>query len=158
MKNLLLLALVLPFTFACTCLEDECKLANAPQNSTSANLADSKMAKIADLNKVEGKECKFFEGKTEGTCALSDTIVIELEGNASTGYLWSYSVKSGKENIEFLSHEYILEEEGMRCGAPEINEFRFQPIKKGTCEIRMIYKRPFEKAAYKGITFKITIL
>ncbi|MDR1636376.1 MAG: protease inhibitor I42 family protein [Treponema sp.] len=72
-------------------------------------------------------------------------IVIELEGNRTTGYSWTY-VMEHEGIVREVSAEY-REDAGSenRAGRGGVFVFTFESLKPGTVELRFGYARPWEK-------------
>jgi predicted secreted protein len=72
-------------------------------------------------------------------------LVIELAGNITTGYSWSYTAAPAGIVREKAAGEYV---EGAttrnRAGAGGSFTFVFEPIKAGTTTLRFVYARPWE--------------
>jgi predicted secreted protein len=84
-------------------------------------------------NKSNGKNIKAKTG---------DTIVINLKGNATTGYTWVLQ-KYNEELLKFIDVKYETENSNL-MGAGGTWVATFQIIKSGSSKIEFDYKRPWE--------------
>lgn len=75
-------------------------------------------------------------------CSKNNKIGISLEGNATTGYEWTYSI-SNEEILEETKNEYITKDTGL-VGASGVYNFEFKGLKEGTTNITFIYSRSWE--------------
>ena len=73
---------------------------------------------------------------------IGDTIVINLKGNATTGYTWILK-KYNEELIKFIDVKYETDNSKL-MGAGGAWIAQFQVIKSGTSKIEFVYKRPWE--------------
>ncbi|MDR1904645.1 MAG: protease inhibitor I42 family protein [Treponema sp.] len=82
----------------------------------------------------------FASGYREASAGIR----IELEGNPTTGYSWTYT--AGTEGIvRELSVEYIKKETAAGAvGSGGIFVFVFEALAPGETELRFVYKRPWE--------------
>lgn len=83
-------------------------------------------------------------------------IVVKLEGNATTGYVWSgqdlneqYWQQQGEE--EYKSDSSLV-------GAGGISTFTFKTLQPGQTTLKLVYSRPFEKDTPPEKTFEVTIV
>lgn len=72
-----------------------------------------------------------------------DTFVITLDENASTGYVWTYTINK-TEHVTFISEETINSESGM-VGASGKRVFTFKVEDKGVSTISFENSRSFEE-------------
>ncbi len=82
-------------------------------------------------------------------------LVITLEGNPSTGYMWQVEEIDEKilrqvGEIEFQSLSPLL-------GAPAKEILRFQPLEEGQTTLKLLYRRPWEKEIEPAETFSIQL-
>lgn len=76
--------------------------------------------------------------------------VYKIHENASTGYAWNFDKKECSEDLVQIESEYKMAEqpEGLEPldGVPGTRYLTFMATgdKKGTCEFRMAYARPWE--------------
>lgn len=87
-----------------------------------------------------------------------EKFAIDLDGNASTGYMWQFNVRSGdvgvigRETTPHSSHPMVV-------GGGATESTVFQALETGTIEIEANWRRPWEKgtAPAKSIKFKIDV-
>lgn len=81
-------------------------------------------------------------------------IILRLEGNPTTGFSWevaeidSATLVQHKE-VEFAPQSNLI-------GAPGTFTFRFKALQRGATTLRLVYRRPWEKAA-PADTFSVHI-
>ena len=84
---------------------------------------------------------KDSNGKTI-KCTVDDTITINLEGNATTGYTWILK-KYNEDLIRFIDVNYITSDSNLvGVGGKWVAKFKI--LKPGKSEIIFVYKRPWE--------------
>lgn len=72
---------------------------------------------------------------------------VELEGNPTTGYEWTWFLE-GNNILEETACEYIPEDtSGLRDGAGGLYVFHFAPLAEGEAELHFTYARPWETEA-----------
>lgn len=89
-----------------------------------------------------------------------EMFMVDLDGNASTGYLWEMQVKSG--NVTQVSKEYLPLNGGggrMAVGSGNVERTIFIANEAGDVEIEANWRRPWEKSAppAKTATFKVKV-
>ena len=72
-----------------------------------------------------------------------ETLVIALEANPTTGYLWE--VVEPQQPILGQKGEPEYQPESDKIGAPGLQTFRFTGQKAGDMTLELIYHRPWEK-------------
>jgi inhibitor of cysteine peptidase len=87
----------------------------------------------------------------------SDTLVVELVGNPSTGYNWE------PENKNMVTLKMVGEPEAKDAqkgvvGAPQMIELHLQAISAGTEQITLVYHRSWETNVLPLKTFTITVV
>ncbi len=70
-------------------------------------------------------------------------IVVKLEGNPTTGYLWE--VAQADESILTQVGEIEHKAESELPGAPGISTLRFATVGPGVATLELVYRRPFEQ-------------
>ncbi len=76
-------------------------------------------------------------------------ITISIPSNPSTGYKWTYQVKSRKELFSQKEDRFVLAEgDENRPGASGLQIFDFTASQKGKAVITFGYSRPWEKGNY----------
>lgn len=88
--------------------------------------------------------------------AVDDTLVIELEGNPSTGYSWEVgaldtAVLAPVGEVQFTPQSDLV-------GASGIVILRFQAMGAGESELSLIYHRPWEEDVEPLETFTINVI
>ncbi|MDR1390257.1 MAG: protease inhibitor I42 family protein [Treponema sp.] len=84
-------------------------------------------------------------------------LVIELPGNITTGYSWSYTSSQAGIIREKAAGEYV-EGAAVRAGAGGSFTFVFEPLKPGTTTLRFSYARPWEsRPPSAGAVYVITV-
>jgi len=83
-------------------------------------------------------------------------IVIELEGNPSTGFDWE--VKEVDEAILTLVGEREYEFDSKLLGAPGVVTFRFEVVKAGETTLELIYHRAWEEEVAPLEIFSVNIM
>jgi len=81
---------------------------------------------------------------------------IQLKGNPTTGYSWSYNLEDDsiikiEENVEYLGDAGIL-------GAPSLFTYKISSLKPGKTGLSFVYKRPWEESAFdESRNYTITV-
>jgi len=88
---------------------------------------------------------------------VQDTAVVELEGNATTGYSWQYTITPNGV-VKEVSNDYvqnsIIQD---AAGVSGTYTFTFEAVAQGEAEIKFFYSRewedepPLDVAVYKAI-------
>ncbi len=83
------------------------------------------------------------DNKKSYDMALGQRIIVDLEGNPTTGYSWEVETinKEVLKQIGEMEHKI----DSTLVGAPGISTFRFRTISKGNSVLAFVYKRPWEK-------------
>lgn len=100
------------------------------------------------------------EAFNKATVAKGENFKIELEGNATTGYTWEFTVVSGKAS--FVKGDYVVDptpEGEFWCGVGGKQSGVFKAEEKGEIEIRADHLRPWDRKSppAESKTFKITV-
>lgn len=82
-------------------------------------------------------------------------LVITLEGNPSTGYIWE--VEEGSEKIIRQVGEIEFQPQSALLGAPANEIMRFQAVGAGQSTLKLVYRRPWEKGVQPAKTFSIQV-
>ena len=86
----------------------------------------------------------------------SKELKIVLEGNATTGYSWEYTL-TNEEIVSVKEKTTYLGKDGI-TGAPSKFEYSVKALKDGTTDLTFVYKRPFEAdEALDTIVYKIEV-
>ncbi|MDD4279770.1 protease inhibitor I42 family protein [Candidatus Sumerlaeota bacterium] len=84
------------------------------------------------------------ETTTTLTVSTAKEFVARFDGNATTGYIWSY--KMAEEGIvRETKNRYLTDNSRVLCGAPGVFEFTFVGVKPGAVDLNFAYARPWEK-------------
>ncbi len=88
-----------------------------------------------------------------------DTISLELEGNPSTGYLWTFGAPLD-ESLIIQTGESIAKTDpsSKRVGAPVKQYKNFKAIAPGRTGIKLDYRRPWERGVKPVKTFEVLIV
>jgi inhibitor of cysteine peptidase len=80
-------------------------------------------------------------------------LVLNLEANPSTGYLWR--IEGGAEGIVQEMGGYAFEPKSHLLGAPGIQTLRLAPVKAGQTALNLAYRRAWEQTALETFTVEI---
>lgn len=96
-----------------------------------------------------------------GTVSLDvgDSLVLKLEGNPTTGYLWTFGAPYD-ENVLILTGEDYSKPEGgeKRVGAPSTKIMTFKAVGPGRTGVKLDYRRPWEKNERPIRTFETLVV
>jgi len=98
-------------------------------------------------------------GENNGCLAeLSEdqVLVISLESNPSTGYLWEVAKIS--KNVLHLVGKTKFEQTSPLLGAPGKQILRFKPVGAGQSTLTLVYHRPWEKGVEPAREFSIQVV
>jgi inhibitor of cysteine peptidase len=84
------------------------------------------------------------------------TLVITLESNPSTGYLWE--VAEIEEKVLHQVGKTEFEQMSPLLGAPEKQILRFKPVGTGQSTLKLVYHRPWEKGVEPIKEFSIQVV
>jgi C1A family cysteine protease len=87
------------------------------------------------------------------TLHAGQVLVLNLEANPSTGYLWR--VEAGAEGIVRQVGGYEFEPESHLLGAPGIQRLRLAPVGAGQATLRLAYRRAWEEMALKTFVVEV---
>jgi len=98
------------------------------------------------------------EEKTTATVKKGSLFTIELASNITTGYTYEKSQVYDPEKVQLVKWAYKPPETKL-LGAAGQEIFTFKALRPGQTEIRLTYRRPWEKesAGQQTLVFKITI-
>jgi inhibitor of cysteine peptidase len=86
---------------------------------------------------------------------VGDTLVVELEGNPTTGYTWE-AVELDQAVLEQVGEpEYNAESDLL--GAPGVIILRFKAVGPGQTLLKLVYHRPWEQDVPPEETFEVMI-
>jgi inhibitor of cysteine peptidase len=87
---------------------------------------------------------------------IGDTLRIELEANATTGYEWSLGLVDPSIVQQRGEPEYIGPEQALP-GAGGTSVWTFEAVRSGTTQLVLHYARPFETDVEPIQVFEITV-
>ena len=82
---------------------------------------------------------------------------VRLSGQAGTGYSWELTKKPDKILKQLGDSTQEQAQDGPRVGGPVVTVFRFKALTVGTGDLKLQYRRPFEKEAKPAKTFQVKI-
>ena len=82
------------------------------------------------------------DGSTQ-TVRVSDTLIVELAGNPTTGYSWSVA-SMDQDVLNLEDDDYTPDLAERRIGAGGVYRFTFLAKRAGQTDIHLIYKRAWE--------------
>jgi len=148
MGNYVLILLFIALLITCTnvfTINNTYSLVNEKKDYDNLNL-NSKKISLKDIVILENVNSKM--NLTSG-----QIFKLQLEENPSTGYRWIPSYDGNY--FEKISEEYITN--STSPGSPTTHLFIFKALKTGEQNIKMIYKRDFEKTIVNEKVFFIKI-
>jgi inhibitor of cysteine peptidase len=83
------------------------------------------------------------------------TLVVILEGNPTTGYVWS--LESGDDAVLPLQGDYAFTPDSTLAGAGGKLTFTFVASSPGQATLVFAYRRPWEPRDPKAETFTVTV-
>jgi inhibitor of cysteine peptidase len=98
---------------------------------------------------TEADSGKTIEIKTGGSFDIS------LEGNPSTGYIWSLASKRSPVINQMGDPEF--KPKSKLIGSGGISTFHFKAARPGKAALRLVYHRPWEKKKEPARTFQLNI-
>jgi len=90
------------------------------------------------------------------TIARGGTFVIQLPGNPTTGYAWQ--VAGGDRMIVRQFSKPRYKADSKLVGAGGMFTFQFKGVSKGRTDLRLVYRRPWEKKEKPARTFDLTVV
>jgi inhibitor of cysteine peptidase len=93
---------------------------------------------------------------SQAVLQVGDMLQVNLEGNPSTGYMWS--VEGLDATVLKLIGEPEFHPAGSALGASGTVTYRFEAVGAGQTTLKMIYSRPFEKGVPPQKTFAASVL
>ncbi len=76
---------------------------------------------------------------------LSQTLVLTLDSNATTGYKWNLVTEPNAQVVKFISSNYNAPQNtGGMVGVGGTETWKFQAIGAGTTTLKLAYFRPFD--------------
>jgi predicted secreted protein len=89
------------------------------------------------------------------TLDLGDILIVQLQGNPTTGYEWKQTDSLIPAVLEPLGYEYIPDHPEL-VGSGGRWRFRFKAVHEGSTPLTFEYRRPWEAEIL--YTFSITVL
>jgi predicted secreted protein len=90
----------------------------------------------------------------EKSVKVNTEFSIALDSNPTTGYKWEVSFD--KAFLRLITRGFKRPAKAL-LGAGGTETFVFLPLKEGETEIRLVYKRPWEKGIGQEKTFRVQI-
>ena len=97
------------------------------------------------------------DANKEIAAKVGEFIVIELDGNATTGYSWSELPGRTDPVLESKGNEYVARQRPGMVGGGGKAFFRYLVKEPGTTEIKLGYARPWEKDTPPARLFNVKI-
>lgn len=89
--------------------------------------------------------------------SIGQTVLVRLASNPTTGYSWS--MHGNPAPLEFVKSDYNADPQGKhRVGASGVQTVQLMAKSAGKAELKLEYKRPWEKDAPPTKTFAATIV
>lgn len=132
--SLVLLLIVLLFTLSSSALSNPYPQPPPPPTEVRLSTED------------DGRQVELKEGQL---------LVITLEANPSTGYIWE--VEGLDEKVLRQSGEIEFQQESNLLGAPATQIMRFQGAGEGQTALKLVYRRPWEKDVAPAKTFSLQV-
>jgi inhibitor of cysteine peptidase len=90
------------------------------------------------------------------TIPMGRIVLVRLDANPSTGYSWS--VIGNPAPLVFVSSEYEAGKQKQQPpGSPEMQVLRLKSDRAGTGDLKLGYRRPWEKDVAPAKTFQIHV-
>ena len=127
--------------------------------ASSQNQSVDESARETSGNANSAMPTYFIEATDDGrrlTIPRGRILIVRLEANPSTGYSWS--VVGEPAPLMFVSSEYESDPQIQpRPGGSQIQVLRFKSDLVGTGELKLGYRRPWEKNVAPAKTFEIHV-
>lgn len=94
--------------------------------------------------------------KAKVKLATGDILELKLEMTSGTGYSWAVG-KNAKDMLPQQGEAIFEKPKTPRPGAKQLQVFRFKATSRGTSELELVYRRPFEKDKPPAKTFALTV-
>ncbi len=135
--GLVLLVTVLALTLSSNALSDSLPQEPPPPREIRLDAADN------------GQQIELGEG---------EVLVIGLESNPSTGYLWEVDgLPARGEEVLRQTGEFEFEPMSNLIGAPAMEIMRFEAVRPGKSALRLVHRRPWEDGVEPLETFSIHV-
>jgi len=92
--------------------------------------------------------------------AVGGLLIVTLESNLTTGFMWTLEENSDESVLQEVGHEYVAAEttEPPMPGTGGEELWTFQALKEGTSIISMKYSRLWEEGVEPAETFSLTVV
>lgn len=92
--------------------------------------------------------------------AVGDTVLVQLEGNPTTGFLWEVKDTLVKDILEPVGEgEYeVAKTEKPLVGVGGVFTFEFKAVGAGTTPLELIYQQPWMEGKGESETFAVTVV
>ncbi len=111
-------------------------------------VAGDKKATVTVTQKDDGTKIKLSRG---------DTLLVKLEMQAGTGFLWEVA-KVDKDKLKQEGKHEVEKPDKKVVGGKATQVYRFKAMATGASDLELHYKRPFEKDKPPAKTFKVTVV
>ena len=87
---------------------------------------------------------------------VGQVIELRLKENPTTGFQWSFA-KEGAPSCKVLGDVFVPS--GNKPGAGGEHTWQIKAVRLGTCDLQLVYRRPFEPSAEsaKSFTFHVQV-
>src|SRR5450759_690824 len=130
----------------------------ATHKALAAVIAVALLTGLAGCTVLAAKAARLSDGESGKTVqlAVGGSLVIDLEENASTGYVWQ--VEGAPPVLKAAGDKATPGEQGGLVGAAGRRILTFTAAQAGTGELRLAYARPWEKGVPPAKTFVVTFV
>jgi len=96
---------------------------------------------------------------TVQTISIGDTLVVALEGNASTGYQWirTEPTSINGDPLDAISEGDYVDHSPDACGGPGTFSFTYEAVTTGVVTLTYTYRRPWEDEIIETVSFVIWV-
>lgn len=95
-------------------------------------------------------------GCTSTKAFESQTEKINMKGNPTTGYTWTYEIEN--EDIIKIEEQIFYQGDERIAGAPSLFVYTISSLKPGTTEVKFEYSRSWETgSAIETLVYKISV-
>jgi len=96
---------------------------------------------------------------TVQTISMGDTLIIALEGNASTGFQWirAEPASVNGDPLDAVSEGDYAEDDPDVCGGPGTFSFTYEAVTNGVVTLTYTYRRPWEEEFIETVSFVIWV-
>ena len=98
---------------------------------------------------------KSYDGRTIDL-RIGDGVKLSLEENPTTGYRWEFLSRPEPDCV-IVTDEYVANANGL-AGSGGVHNWDFRAIDKGTCAVRLVYRRPWESDTAPAQKFALTMV